>query len=101
MNTIPNVQKYSDRTSFVLKKDTSNAVCILSDKSAGIIAKSIFNFVNNKEVLIDDPIIFEIFLNIANNIVSEWEKYNPKTEKHHWNYQGGITEVNHAKTAGN
>ena len=96
MNTIPNVQKYNDRTSFVLKKNLIHIVHKLSNERAGILFKSIFSFVNNEKVKIEDPELLKIFLDIANDIILEWDKYNPKSEKYHWNYQGGITELNHA-----
>lgn len=35
-----------------------------------------------------------IFVEIVENIHKDWDKYNPKTGKYHWNYKGGISAEN-------
>lgn len=84
----------NDRESFVLHKKWASAVKELSDVDAGILFRSIMLFVNNEPVSIESEYLNSIYQNIVGQIQSEWAKYNPKTERYHWNYKGGITPEN-------
>jgi len=83
-----------NKKSFVLNKDWIKIIETLSDSQSGILFKSILEFVNGKEPLIVDIIVRDYYYAITEQIVAEWSKYNPKTKKYHWNYQGGITPEN-------
>ena len=80
--------------SFVLYKDWIKEVEKLTNSQAGLLFLSIFEFVNDIEPLINDVKVQSIYDAITEQIVFEWNKYNPKTEKFHWNYKGGITPEN-------
>lgn len=83
-----------DKKSFVLYEDWLQVVEKLSTNQAGILFKSILKFVNNESVTIIDEDVNDVYQAIIEQIVFEWSKYNPKTKKYHWNYQGGITPEN-------
>lgn len=81
------------RTSFVLYKNWGVEVEKLTTNKAGVLFRAIFDYVNDNEVFITKD-IFDLYTRIVDQIEFEWSKYNPKTEKYHWNYKGGITEEN-------
>ena len=83
-----------NKKSFILYKDWINVVEKLNPSQAGVLFKSILGFVNNEYVSIEDEIVEPIYLAITEQIVYEWSKFNPKTNKYHWNYKGGITPEN-------
>ena len=56
----------------------------------GLFLSRFFAYVNNIPVENMD----ELTTMIVNNIELEWDKFNPKTKKYHWNYKGGITPEN-------
>ena len=83
----------SKRNSFLLYKDWIVPITKLKDEDAGKLFKSILNYVNDSEYIIQKP-YSDLFESIKEQIVFEWLKRNPKTGKYHWNYQGGITPEN-------
>ena len=83
-----------NKKSFVLYKDWIQEVEKLSSEQAGILFLNILKFVNNEAVNIEDDSLVGIYNAIIEQIVYEWSKFNPKTKKYHWNYQGGITPEN-------
>jgi len=83
-----------NKKSFLLNKDWIEVVEKLNNEQAGILFKSIFEFVSGEEPLIFDTIVRDCYYAITEQIVYEWSKYNPKTLKYHWNYKGGITPIN-------
>lgn len=83
------------KKSFVLDNNLIYITKLLNNEQLGRLFKSILLFVNNLDYTIDNDI--EIYFNdIKNKIEIEWLKYNPKTNKYHWNYKGGITNKNHS-----
>jgi len=80
--------------SFVLHKDWISEVQKLTNEQSGILFISILEFVNDIEPLIYDVKVQSIYDAIIEQIVFEWNKFNPKTKKFHWNYQGGTTPEN-------
>jgi hypothetical protein len=84
----------NDKKAFVLNKDWLEVVEKLTERQSGILFKSILRFVNNEAVTIIDDEVNDAYEAIIEQIVFSWSKYNPKTKKYHWNYQGGITPEN-------
>jgi len=83
-----------NKKSFILYKYWLNPISKLTESDAGKLFKAILDFVNDIEPEIDES--FEgLYLSITEQIVFEWSKFNPKTGKYHWNYQGGISAENH------
>lgn len=82
----------NNKTSFLLYKNIIHGVKSLTDDEAGKLYKSILNFVNGEPVTISS----DLYLEIANQIELEWQKFNPKIGKYQPNYKGGITSINHA-----
>jgi hypothetical protein len=83
-----------NKKSFVLDKNWIEEIEKLTDEQAGILFKSILEFVNGHEPLIQDLVVRGCYYAISEQIVFEWTKFNPKNLKYHWNYQGGITPQN-------
>ena len=83
-----------NKKSFLLNKDWLQVIEPLTTNQSGILFKSILKFVNNESVTIVDEEVNDVYQAIIEQIVYEWSKYNPKTKKYHWNYQGGITPEN-------
>ncbi len=83
-----------NKKSFVLYKTWIEPIKKTSINDAGILFKAILDFVNNIEPEINEN-IEGLYLAITEQIVFEWSKFNPKTNKYHWNYQGGISAENH------
>ena len=83
------------KKSFVLYSDWIENIKNLSDENAGKLIMNIFLFVNGKRENNDmDYETKMIFYSITEQIDIEWRKFNPKTEKYHWNFKGGITSEN-------
>lgn len=80
---------------FVLYKSWIDPVMALKDNDAGELMFSIFKFVNGEDPEPNERIL-DLFNQIKAQIEYEWSKYNPKTNKFHWNYKGGITPKNKA-----
>jgi len=82
-----------NKKSFILYADWIHPIKQFSNEEIGILFNAIMDFVNNEpyEVTEDLEGLFEA---IKEQIVYEWSKFNPKTGKYHWNYQGGITPEN-------
>lgn len=83
-----------NKNSFLIDKKWNIEISKLSDNDSGKLIKAIFSFVNDKEPEINEN-IEGLFIAITEQIVFEWSKFNPKTNKYHWNYQGGISAENH------
>lgn len=83
-----------NKKSFLLNKDWIEVIEPLTTNQAGILFKSVLRFTNDEAVTIVDEDVNNIYQSIIEQIVFEWSKYNPKTKKYHWNYQGGITPEN-------
>jgi len=83
-----------NKKSFILYKDWIQVVEKLSAKQAGNLFLSVLKFVNDEPVTIIDEKVNDVYQAMIEQIVYEWSKYNPKTKKYHWNYQGGITPEN-------
>lgn len=82
------------KRSFVLYKFWLKPVSQLADADVGKLFKAILEFVNGIEPVVEES--FEgLYCAITEQIVFEWSKFNPKTGKYHWNYQGGISAENH------
>ena len=84
-----------NKKSFILYCDLIHTVKKLSNQEAGKLFKAILNYVNKEPYELDKS-INKVFENIVTSIEAEWNKYNPKTKKYHWNYKGGITPENKA-----
>lgn len=82
------------RNTFILYKSWLGPVKELTDADAGILFTAIFNYVNDRKVIIPEN-IRPLFVEIREQINIEWGKVNPKTNKYHWNWKGGITSENH------
>lgn len=82
----------AERTSFVLYKSWINEIRELTDKEAGNLIMDILRYVNGKQVQHQTDLLERII----DQIEYEWSKFNPKTNKYHWNYKGGITPENRA-----
>ena len=83
-----------NKKSFVLYKSWLEPIRELDISDIGKLFKAILEFVNDEESEIE-PAFESVYLAITEQIVYEWSKYNPKTGKYHWNYQGGISAENH------
>lgn len=81
---------------FILYKDWITPIRKLNNTEVGILFKSVLNFVNAEPVFLENEKILHIYNGIISQIEFEWSKYNPKNEKFHWNYKGGITTENKA-----
>lgn len=81
------------RKSFVLHKSWKDDVNKLSNENAGVLFRSIFNFVNNEPIELNKDIEI-LYYKITEQILNEWNKFNVKTKKYHWNYNGGISNEN-------
>ena len=86
--------KDNHRKSFVLYKSWITEIEKISRKQAGVLIMGILDYVNGNTVNMDVEIL-DLYNRIIEQIEFEWSKYNPKTEKFHWNYKGGITDENH------
>lgn len=87
------------KKSFVLYSDLGKDIEKLSNEHAGILIVQIFEFANDPENHVNRlPTVelLKIYNTVIEGIKYEWSKYNPKTGKYHWNYQGGITDDNKA-----
>lgn len=84
-----------NKKSFVLQIDLLKDVQLLSDEDAGRLFKAIFTYVNGLPVEINES-LSTLYNKITSSIEVEWAKYNPKTDRYHWNYKGGITPENKA-----
>lgn len=82
------------KKSFVLYSSWKSEVEKLSNKDVGILFFSILKFVNDEVTDLNDN-IRDLYYAITEQIVYEWNKYNPKSKKYHWNYKGGISNENH------
>lgn len=79
---------------FVLNKIWLEPIRELNISDAGKLFKAILDFVNGIDPEIEES--YEgLYLSITEQIVYEWSKFNPKSGKFHWNYQGGISAENH------
>lgn len=83
-----------NKKSFVIYKYWLNPISKLSKSDAGNLFKAILEFVNDIEPELNEN-IEALYLAITDQIVFEWSKFNPKTNKYHWNYKGGISSENH------
>ncbi len=81
------------KKSFVLYKDWEKPISELKDNDAGFLFYCILRWVNGLEYELKDS-FRDLFEAIQEQIMYEWSKFNPKTEKYHWNYKGGITPEN-------
>ncbi len=86
-----------NKKSFVLYKYWLNPISKLSKSDAGNLFKAILEFVNDIEPELNEN-IEALYLAITEQIVFEWSKFNPKTNKYHWNYKGGELNAHHIKT---
>lgn len=85
----------TDKKSFLLYCNWEKEIEKLSDKEAGMLFKAVLQFSSGNEPYINDSDTWkEIYFAITEQIVFEWGKLNPKTNKYHWNYKGGITPEN-------
>ena len=82
-----------DKKSFVLYKSWMSIIISLSNEKAGKLFLYIFQFVKNEQPIVEEE-LKPIYFAITEQIVYEWSKLNPKTNKYHWNYKGGITPEN-------
>ena len=82
-----------NKKSFVLYLSWFDEIDKLSITDAGKLFKSIYYFVKGENPTVDKN-IEELYFKITEQIKYEWSKFNPKTNKYHWNYQGGITPEN-------
>lgn len=82
-----------NKKSFILYCDLIHTVSKLSDRDAGKLFKAIFQYVNDQPFELNDT-IQDIFCQVINSINTEWNKFNPKTNKYHWNFKGGISPEN-------
>ena len=82
-----------NKKAFVLYKSWLEPVSKLSMESAGKLFLHILQFVNNENPIVEEE-LKPIYFAITEQIVYEWSKFNPKTQKYHWNYKGGITPEN-------
>lgn len=83
-----------DKKSFVLYSDLIHTVRKMPKEKQGELFMTILAYVNDENVLIEDKAIESIYEEIKRQIVHEWSKFNPKSNKYHWNYKGGITPEN-------
>lgn len=83
-----------DKNGFILYKTWLEPISKLSKSDAGKLFLAILEFVNDIEPKIEES-FEDLYLAITEQIVYEWSKFNPKTNKYHWNYKGGITPENH------
>lgn len=84
-----------NKKSFLLYKEWIDPISELTDNEAGELFMCILKYVNNEPYDVKES--FEgLFYAIQEQIVYEWSKFNPLTEKYHWNYKGGITPKNKA-----
>lgn len=84
-----------NKKSFVLYTDSKDTFEELSDQEAGKLIKHIFRYVNNEYSKELNKKLASLSVAIIAGIESEWRKYNPKTNRYHWNYKGGISSENH------
>lgn len=82
-----------NKKSFVLYKSWNKTFSELSYEDAGKLFVSVLKYVNNEPVLIDNSLL-KLYESIIDQIEYEWSKFNPKTNKYHWNYKNGITPEN-------
>ena len=82
-----------NKKSFVLYKSWLNPVSQLSNENAGKLFLYILQFDNDQKQIVEEE-LKPIYFAITEQIVYEWSKFNPKTQKYHWNYKGGITPEN-------
>lgn len=83
----------AEKKSFVLYKNLLFEIEKLSDELAGNLFISILEYVNKQTPNVKAE-IQELYFKIINDIEYEWSKHNPKTDKYHWNYKGGISPEN-------
>lgn len=82
------------KKTFILYTSWHDSIKKLSNEDAGKLFELIFLFVKGEDAEIQEN-IEGLYLAITEQIVFEWSKFNPKTQKYHWNYQGGISSENH------
>lgn len=84
-----------NKKSFLLYCDQREQFDQLTDEQAGKLVKHLFAYVNCITPEVPDN-LKNLYDRMIAQIEFEWSKYNPKTDKYHWNYQGGITPENHS-----
>jgi hypothetical protein len=81
------------RKSFKLRIATISLIKDFTDSDKGQLLKCICDFVNERDVFPNER-IKPLFDRITSEIIEDWGRLNPKTDKYHWNYQGGISSEN-------
>ena len=82
------------KNTFLLYTSWFEPISKLSNEDTGKLFQSIFMFAKGDVPKVEES--FEgLYLAIIEQIVFEWSKFNPKTNKYHWNYKGGISAENH------
>ncbi|MEZ7496449.1 DUF6291 domain-containing protein [Leeuwenhoekiella aequorea] len=83
------------KKSFMLYKSWLFEINKLSNEQAGILFKNILKYVNNESLSTGmESEATSLFIKMKEQIEFEWSKFNPKSGKYHWNYNGGITDEN-------
>lgn len=82
-----------NKKSFILYACWIERLEELSNTDAGILFKAVLRYVNGKKPFVISRLQV-LFDEMTEQIETEWRKFNPKTEKYHWNYKGGITPEN-------
>ena len=78
-----------EKKSFVLYNDQLELFNALSNEQAGELIKHIFQFINNNEIELNDPLLKIAFVPIKQQLIRDLEKYQNVVERNRLNGQKG------------
>lgn len=83
------------KKAFIVNNDILPRLKLLSIENIGNLFQSILEYVNNQPVTLDDNEHLRVlYAEMVQTIEDGWSRFNPRTNRFHWNYQGGKSSEN-------